>query len=97
MRARLADEAARLDALLASAGVPVAGGTALYRYLDFPAAGGLFEMLGRQGILLRHFAGRPHALRIGLPGGEAEWRRLAAALAVPVNEAQHRRVQGASA
>lgn len=81
MRARLAVEAARLDALLLGYGVAVAGGTALFRYLDLAEAPSLFAALGERGILVRHFAGRPGVLRIGLPGGEEEWRRLEAALA----------------
>jgi len=32
-------------------------------------------------VLIRHFAGRPQVLRIGLPGSEAEWQRLEDALA----------------
>jgi len=81
MRERLAGEAARLDALLSRFGVPVAGGTPLFRFIDFAGAAGLFAALGGQGILLRHFAERPSVLRAGLPGGEDEWQRLEAALA----------------
>ena len=33
-----------------------------------PDAAGLFSALGERGILLRHFADRPHVLRAGLPG-----------------------------
>lgn len=81
MRQRLKEYAARLDELFARQGVPVAGGTSLFRYLDFGDAPGLFSALGRRGILLRHFAQRPHTLRSGLPGSEDEWLRLDAALA----------------
>lgn len=81
MRARLEGEAARLDQLFARHGVEVRGGTTLYRYMEFAEAGKLFRALGQQGILLRHFEDRPHALRAGLPGSEEEWRRLEAALA----------------
>ncbi len=80
MRARLHSEAARLDALFDHCAVPVAGGTPLYRYLEFPQAAGLFSALGRQGILLRHYDERPNVLRAGLPGSEQEWSRLQAAL-----------------
>ncbi|OCX16610.1 threonine-phosphate decarboxylase [Mesorhizobium hungaricum] len=95
MRQRLAEDAARLDALFAHHGVTVAGGTTLFRYLDFAGAPGLFEALGRQGILLRHFAQRPHALRSGLPGNEDEWRRLEAALAgwAATGEARQNRIR----
>ncbi|MFC3752958.1 threonine-phosphate decarboxylase CobD [Aquamicrobium ahrensii] len=81
MRARLEDEAARLDGLFARHGVEVRGGASLYRYMEFAEAGRLFRALGREGILLRHFTDRPHALRAGLPGNDEEWRRLEAALA----------------
>ncbi|MGE0253222.1 MAG: threonine-phosphate decarboxylase CobD [Alphaproteobacteria bacterium] len=80
-RRRLAADAARLDGLLAGAGLTVAGGTALFRYVGTPDADGLYERLGRRGILVRRFAGRPDRLRFGLPGEEAEWRRLGEALA----------------
>ncbi|MDG4880080.1 threonine-phosphate decarboxylase CobD [Mesorhizobium sp. WSM4884] len=81
MRRRLAGDAERLDALLGRFEVPVAGGTSLFRYLSFPDAPNLFAALGRRGVLVRHFAARPHVLRIGLPGSEEEWQRLESALA----------------
>ncbi|TIV63502.1 MAG: threonine-phosphate decarboxylase, partial [Mesorhizobium sp.] len=40
-----------------------------------------FSALGEDGVLVRHFAERPGALRIGLPGSEPEWQRLESALA----------------
>lgn len=81
MRASLADSSARLDSLFGRFGVPVAGGTTLFRYLRLSDAAGLFLALGERGILLRHFDDRPHVLRAGLPGSEEEWRRLDSALA----------------
>jgi cobalamin biosynthetic protein CobC len=81
MRSALADEAARLDALFFRFGISVAGGCPLFRHLDLPQAPDLFRALGEHGILLRHFADRPHVLRAGLPGSETEWRRLESALA----------------
>lgn len=80
-RRHLAGMAARLDALLATHDIAVNGGTSLFRHVTHPAAASIFEALGNSGILVRNFAGRPHALRFGLPGNEAEWRRLEAALA----------------
>jgi cobalamin biosynthetic protein CobC len=80
-RAVLRLQAARLDELLGLHGVPVSGGTSLFRYIDFERAGSLFLALGERGILLRHFADRPNVLRIGLPGVEEEWQRLGYALA----------------
>lgn len=81
MRRRLMADAERLDALLGRFGVPVAGGTTLFRYLSLPDAAGLFSALGERGILLRHFSDRQQVLRAGLPGGDEEWRRLESALA----------------
>lgn len=80
MVALLEAQAAGLDAVLAQAAIPVQGGTSLYRYLEFDQAPRFFDHCGRRGIALRAFAGRPCALRIGLPGGEAGWTRFATAL-----------------
>ena len=81
MRASLAEGAARLDALFGRFGVPVAGGTTLFRCISLPDAACLFSALGERGILLRHFNDRPFVLRAGLPGSEVEWQRLESALA----------------
>lgn len=81
MRRRLAQDAARLDALLSRFGVAVAGGTTLFRYLRLADAPGLFSTLGERGILLRHFSESPQVLRAGLPGSQEEWQRLESALA----------------
>lgn len=89
-RARLTDGAERLDALFSSAGVTVKGGTSLFRHIDLASASDLFQALGRQGILLRRFADRPSQLRCGLPGSEAEWSRLEAALKTWRNEGEPR-------
>jgi cobalamin biosynthesis protein CobC len=81
MRRRLAEDAARLNALFGRFGVPVAGGTTLFRYIRLTDAAGLFSALGERGILLRNFSGRPEVLRAGLPGEGEEWQRLESALA----------------
>ncbi|TPI64741.1 threonine-phosphate decarboxylase [Mesorhizobium sp. B3-1-3] len=81
MRVRLASDAKRLDALLGKCGVPISGGTSLFRYVSFNDSPSLFSALGERGVLVRHFAERLHVLRIGLPGSEAEWQRLEGALA----------------
>ena len=80
-RMRLDEAAARLDALLTEFSIPVLGGTSLFRFLRLPDTGALFAALGRSGILTRSFSWDATALRIGLPGGEDEWRRLQSALA----------------
>lgn len=79
-RERLDAHARRLDALLAEAGLRVAGGCGLFRYLDDVPAAELFAALGRRGILVRAFEARPRALRLGLPGDDAAFARLAGAL-----------------
>ncbi len=81
MRQRLANEARRLDALFAKAGLAVQGGTDLYRFLRTPSAPAIFRALGRRGILVRAFDEDAMSLRFGLPGSDAEFERLADALA----------------
>src|SRR5690606_1908725 len=79
MRERLRRDAVRLDALLAESGIPVAGGTSLFRYVQSADAQTIFNVLGRNGVLVRKFDERPKDLRIGLPGDEG-WERLQRAL-----------------
>lgn len=81
MREQLATEAARLDGLLGTHGIEVDGGTSLFRHVTHVRAASIFHALGNAGILVRNFADRPGKLRLGFPGDEAEWRRLASALA----------------
>jgi cobalamin biosynthetic protein CobC len=79
MRLRLKEDAARLDALLGAAGILVADGTSLFRFIRDPRAQAIFRHLGEQGILVRRFEERPEDLRIGLPC-ERDWPRLEGAL-----------------
>lgn len=79
-RARLAENADRLDTLLAASGFIVEGGTDLYRLVRHGAAASIADALGRAGILVRTFETRPLHLRFGIPGSEAEWQRLSEAL-----------------
>lgn len=69
----------RLDALLAAADLPVAGGSALFRWLPMAQAADTQQRLAEQAVLVRRFE-QPQALRIGLPGAEPEWQQLQAAL-----------------
>jgi cobalamin biosynthetic protein CobC len=57
------------------------GGTRLFRLYHGDGAAALHFRLGQAGILTRAFAGEPAWLRFGLPGDEAGWARLGAALA----------------
>jgi cobalamin biosynthetic protein CobC len=81
-RKALAESAGRLDELLARAGLSPTGGTSLFRLVRTQEAERWFHALGRAGVLVRRFNEHPSWLRFGLPGGESEWDRLAAALAV---------------
>jgi len=80
MRARLGEDAARLDTLLEENGWRVLGGTRLFRLAAREDAGAVFRRLLGAGILARPFVRAPAHLRFGIPGREADWRRLAAAL-----------------
>ena len=82
MRERLGEDARRLDALLASAGLSILGGTPLFRLAAGEGAAGLADRLGAHGIHLRRFPHDPRLLRFGLPESEPEWQRLTDALGV---------------
>ena len=75
----LNESSTRLHHLLAEHGLGNSTGTVLFRYLLHPEAAQIQDALAQQGILVRLFE-KPAALRFGLPGAEAEWQRLAAAL-----------------
>src|SRR6516164_7853319 len=77
---RLDKSAQRLDAMLADLALPLVGGTSLFRLVQTPAASALFQHLGEAGIWVRAFPENANWLRFGLPGNEAAWKRLKAAL-----------------
>ncbi len=79
-QARAAAAAERLDAMLLRAGYGLIGGTRLFRLATHPQAKDIFSRLLSRGILVRPFAERPDWLRLGLPGSEAHWQRLAIAI-----------------
>ncbi len=78
MRARLLTAGQRLHDLLAPLGE--VRSTALFTALSTPQAAELHAHLARHDILVHYFEQGP-LLRFGLPGNEADWQRLAAALA----------------
>jgi cobalamin biosynthesis protein CobC len=80
-QARLARDAARMDALLSKAGAESIGGTALFRLVSLPDAIRLHEALAHCHIWTRVFPYSTTWLRFGLPGTEEGWARLTAALA----------------
>ncbi|MFN3825532.1 MAG: threonine-phosphate decarboxylase [Pseudorhodobacter sp.] len=75
-RARLARDAARLDALI---GAALVGGTSLFRLYDVGDAQAAQDHLARARIWSRVFPYSSRWLRLGLPGSEPAWDRLAAA------------------
>jgi cobalamin biosynthetic protein CobC len=79
-RTALAKASQRLDQLLENAGLQRVGGTSLFTLVKHEDAPQVFSRLGRAGIIVRRFADEPTWLRFGLPGNEADWQRLKAAL-----------------
>ncbi len=79
-RLNLAEAVKRLDHLLDCAGLTVAGGAPLFRFVTDPRSASVFESLGRCGILVRHFPEQRNWLRFGIPEDEAAFVRLARAL-----------------
>lgn len=75
-RETLARCAFRLDDILSKGGLQVVGGTSLFRYCFHENATGVYEVLAKNGVLVRPFPERPQYLRVGLPGEEKEWQRL---------------------
>ncbi|MDF0496708.1 threonine-phosphate decarboxylase CobD [Bradyrhizobium yuanmingense] len=79
--ARLARDCVRLDAMAHAQGWRLIGGTPLFRLYETPDARASQDELARSHIWSRVFVQEPTWLRLGLPGSEAEWTRLAEALA----------------
>lgn len=80
-RARLAQDADRLDALAARAGWSLVGGTNLFRTYETGDAMAARAHLARARIWTRAFPYSTGWLRLGLPGDAAAWDRLEQALA----------------
>ncbi|MBR0796429.1 threonine-phosphate decarboxylase [Bradyrhizobium jicamae] len=77
---RLDRDSLRMDAEVQSQGWQLVGGTPLFRLYDTSDATAAQEKLGHRQIWSRVFARNRGWLRLGLPGDETEWSRLAAAL-----------------
>ncbi|QAY77514.1 aminotransferase class I/II-fold pyridoxal phosphate-dependent enzyme [Sphingosinicella sp. BN140058] len=80
-RARLRQQADRLDALLRCHGFEPSGACPLFRLVSTSNAETLFQRLAAAGILTRPFAYAPDWLRFGRPGDDAAFERLDRALA----------------
>ncbi|MDP2081159.1 MAG: threonine-phosphate decarboxylase CobD [Pseudotabrizicola sp.] len=80
MRAQLAEDATRCDALAAHAGWTLQGGTSLFRLYHTPDAKAAQDHLASHRIWSRIFPWSFNWIRLGLPGAEAEWLRLEAAM-----------------
>jgi cobalamin biosynthetic protein CobC len=78
--ARLARDRVRLDAMVQSHGWKLVGGTPLFRLYATADARAAQDRLAGAQIWSRVFAEQPTWLRLGLPGSEPEWTRLAEAL-----------------
>ncbi|MGI3169306.1 threonine-phosphate decarboxylase [Pseudooceanicola sp. C21-150M6] len=78
-RARLSQDAARLDQLMTATGATLTGGTPLFRLYDHPQAPALYRHLARHHILTRPFPWSATALRLGLPHPD-RWDQLSTAL-----------------
>lgn len=78
---RLTGEVTRMDQIAATAGWTHAGGAELFRLYRTPDATAARDRLARAHIWSRIFPWSPNLIRLGLPGDEAEWHRLTAALA----------------
>jgi len=78
--ARLERECLRLDAEATRLGWTLVGGTPLFRLYETGDANRAQERLARMHIWSRVFSHQKGWLRLGLPGSEAEWARLSAAL-----------------
>lgn len=78
---RLARDCDRLDEMAQGQGWRLVGGAPLFRLYETADAGAAQERLAHGQIWSRVFAQKPTWLRLGLPGVEAEWSRLAEVLA----------------
>jgi cobalamin biosynthetic protein CobC len=79
-KARLERDGQRLDDLLAAAGCAPVSATPLFRLVRHDDVREMIERLGRHGIHVRAFGRQASWLRLGLPGNDGAFRRLASAL-----------------
>ncbi len=80
MRARLARQVDKLDAVLRAADLGIVGGTPLFRLAKHRDAQAMHSRLAQQQIWTRRFDHAGNLLRFGLPGDDTSLQRLAVAL-----------------
>lgn len=78
-RSRLRHDSARLTALLGAHDLPATGFCPLFRWVPTREPLPLYDAFARRGILIRAFP-EHGGVRLGLPGCEKQWSRLADAL-----------------
>jgi cobalamin biosynthetic protein CobC len=78
-RVRLAEDSARLDAMMQLAGAKALSGTTLFRLFEVTSAAEWQDRLAQHRIWSRIFPYNDRWLRLGLPHA-LHWPRLAAAL-----------------
>ncbi len=74
-RQQLSEASSRIIRVLENAGLRVIGGTNLFRLVETDGAASHVK-LARAGIWTRAFDFSPNIMRVGLPGVEADWKRL---------------------
>ena len=79
-RLRLAQDMARLTAMLNETGFGPCGGTALYALVHVGDSKSVHHHLAKHGIWTRIFDYNAHWIRFGLPAEEDQWNRLQTAL-----------------
>jgi cobalamin biosynthetic protein CobC len=66
--------------MMAARGADLVGGTTLFRTYAVPDAAALQDRLAHARVWVRIFPYSRNWVRLGLPGGEDDWRRLWEAL-----------------
>lgn len=87
MRGSLTEAGGRLAEILEVAGLEVMGENPLFVFARHGEAQAIHRGLARRHILVRPFPEMPDCLRFGLPGTDAEFERLASAIAEAIGEA----------
>lgn len=79
-RTDLAQTRRRLDDILISSGIVIAGGTDLFRLVEVSCSESLWTHLAQRGLYTRRFGWSPKYIRLGVPGAKEAENRLRAAL-----------------